>query len=190
MSKISKKYIKYIKKLKKSYKKHRHENLIKPFLAGLVTIMFLTTVIMPQAVNTKTNEVIAAFSDYNTGSFISIEQKSFPVSEKRKPKRVMWVVVTAYSSDVAQTDSTPCIPANGYNLCDHYEKYGSGNSIAANFLSFDTQVKLPEVFGDKIFVVRDRMNARYNGQARIDVWMPTREEAVQFGVKTLKMEIY
>ena len=173
-------------KLKK--RKTRKKGYIKPFIAGMITVLFIVSAVIPQAVSTDTGIVLAAFAP--DPGMTPMVDASFPVAEQAEPGRVMWVVVTAYSSDVAQTDSTPCIPANGYNLCEHYEEYGSGNSIAANFLRFDTQVKLPEVFGDKVFIVRDRMNARYNGQARIDVWMPTRAEAVQFGVKTLKMEIY
>ncbi len=120
---------------------------------------------------------------------VAANNKNFPIAGDREPIRTTWVVATAYSSDVAQTDDTPCIPANGYDLCEHYEKYGYGNSVAANFLPLETQVALPELFGDKLFVVRDRMNARY-GEGRIDIWMPTKEEAKTFGVKYIKMEQY
>lgn len=125
--------------------------------------------------------------------FLRMEQISinagFPVSEDRSPIQKIQVVATAYSSDVGQTDNSPCIPADGYNLCDHYEKYGEGNTIAANFLPLGTQVRLPEVFGNKVFIVHDRMNKRY-GRGRIDVWMPTREEAKKFGVKYMELEMY
>ena len=114
----------------------------------------------------------------------------FPVSEDRKPSRTIWVTITAYSSTVDQCDSTPCITANGFDLCDNYAEYEAVDTIAANFLKFGTQVRLPELLGNKVLVVRDRMNARYNGKNRIDVWMPTREMAKEFGVKRVKMEIF
>ena len=114
---------------------------------------------------------------------------SFPVAGERMASRTIWVVATAYSSEVAQTDDTPCMPANGYDLCEHYEKFGYANTVAANFLPMETQVTLPELFGDKVFVVRDRMNARY-GPGRIDVWMPSKVQAQAFGVKYIKMEQY
>lgn len=118
------------------------------------------------------------------------EQKiSYPVAQDREPLQTVWVIATAYSSEAAQTDDTPCIPADGYDLCAHYEKYGEGNTIAANFLPLGAQIKIPELYGDKIFVVHDRMNKRY-GEGRIDIWMPSREEAKTFGVKRLKMEYY
>ena len=43
------------------------------------------------------------------------------------------------------------------------------------------------MFGDKVFVVEDRMNKRY--WHRVDVWMPTRQEAINFGIRTLRIEI-
>lgn len=116
-------------------------------------------------------------------------KSTFPVAQEREPVKKFLVVATAYSSEKAQTDSTPCIPADGYNLCDHYEEYGSGNTVAANFLPLQTKMRIPQVFGDKIFVVRDRMNKRY-GYGRIDVWVPTREEAKAFGVKYLEIELF
>lgn len=114
----------------------------------------------------------------------------FPVSEERVPSRTVWVVVTAYSSTVDQCDSTPCITANGFDLCKAYAEHEVADTIAANFLKFGTQVRLPEISPAKVLVVRDRMNARYNGQNRIDVWMPTREMAEEFGVKRVKMEVF
>jgi len=111
----------------------------------------------------------------------------YPVASERVPIQRMMVIATAYSSDVGQTDASPCIPSNGYNLCRHYELYGSGNTIAANFLPLETQVRLPELFGDKVFIVRDRMNERHEF-GRIDVWMPSRVEAKKFGVKHLALE--
>ena len=89
------------------------------------------------------------------------------------------VSMTAYSSTVDQTDSTPFITSNGTYVYD--------GLVAANFLAYDTKVRFPEYFGDKVFTVNDRMNRRY--QHRIDVWMPTRGEALQFGLQYLRYEI-
>ncbi|MBU1131912.1 3D domain-containing protein [Patescibacteria group bacterium] len=94
------------------------------------------------------------------------------------------VIATAYSSTADQTDSSPCITANGLNVCENNEE----NVIAANFLFFGTKVKLPELFGDRIFIVHDRMHSRFGGN-RIDIWMTDRPKAKEFGVKRTKMEI-
>jgi len=91
--------------------------------------------------------------------------------------------ITAYNSDVAQTDDTPCVTANGFDVC----KNGVEDTIATNFLPFGTKVKIPELFGDRIFTVRDRMNKKH--ATRVDVWMKNRTEAVNFGVKVAKIQV-
>ncbi len=132
---------------------------------------------------------IANFFSSNE-AIVETQENSFPEVEDRKPTRVIAAVMTAYSSEVAQTDATPCIPADWkYNLCEQYEKYGERDTIAANFLPLGTKVRFPDLYGDKVFTVRDRMNARY-GVGRGDIWMPTKAEAKQFGVKKVTMEIY
>ncbi len=87
--------------------------------------------------------------------------------------------ITAYSSTPDQTDSTPFITASG--------SYVKDGIVACNFLAFNTKIKLPELYGDKIFTVKDRM-AKKNSH-KIDIWFPTREEAKQFGVKKTIIEI-
>lgn len=93
------------------------------------------------------------------------------------------LTVTAYSSTPDQTDGDPCTTANGFNVCRH----NTENVIAANFLPFGTRVRFPEAFGDRIFIVQDRMNARYTRRA--DIWMKSRTSARKFGVQRLTMEI-
>lgn len=91
--------------------------------------------------------------------------------------------ITAYNSEVAQTNDQPCITANGFNVCNH----GIEDTVAANFLRFGTKIRIPELFGDRIFIVRDRMNKRYYD--RVDVWMLEKPEAIQFGKRLAKIEI-
>lgn len=93
------------------------------------------------------------------------------------------LVITAYNSEAGQTDDSPCITANNFNVCD----YGVEDTIAANFLPFGSKVKIPELFGNRVFVVRDRMNRRFSN--RVDVWMIERPDAVNFGVKIAKIEV-
>ena len=100
-----------------------------------------------------------------------------------KVVRVSTHVITAYNSEIGQTDDDPCTTANGYNLCKNNQE----DSIAANFLEFGAKVRIPELFGDRVFVVRDRMNSRH--ATRVDVWMKTRSDALKFGLKTAKIEV-
>lgn len=89
------------------------------------------------------------------------------------------IMVTAYSSTADQTDGTPFITANGAYVYD--------GLVACNFLPFGAKVKFPEIFGDKVFTVDDRM-AKKNSH-KIDIWMSSRELALEFGVKRLTVEI-
>jgi len=89
------------------------------------------------------------------------------------------VVLSAYSSTPDQTDSTPFIMASGKHVYD--------GAIAANFLPFGTKVKFPKLFGDKIFIVEDRMHERFSDRA--DIWMETRQAAINFGLRRLVIEI-
>ena len=88
--------------------------------------------------------------------------------------------ITAYSSTPDQTDSTPFITANGMTVND--------GIVAANWLKFGTRVRIPEYFGDKVFVVADRMNTRFND--RLDVWMPSRQEAMNIGLRRVAVEVF
>ena len=164
-------------------------------VTSLVIVTVLTGILTPWSVNTQTQQFMEDL-------FTPQSHNTFPFSDNREPAYTMWVRATAYSSDPWQTDSTPCYPAMDFNMCAHYEDYGLEDTIAANFLPLGTKVKLPELFGNKVFTVRDRMNARYNGTNRIDIWVgsetPTNRDIIQkaktkalaFGTKSLKMEVF
>ncbi|MCR4260954.1 MAG: 3D domain-containing protein [Candidatus Colwellbacteria bacterium] len=94
-------------------------------------------------------------------------------------KSVVATIVTAYSSEVAQTDDTPYITASGTRVRQ--------GVVAANWLPIGTKVRIPDLFGDQVFVVEDRMHSRHTN--RLDVWFPTRAEAVQFGARKAQIEI-
>ena len=95
--------------------------------------------------------------------------------------------LTGYSSTVDQTNSEPFITASGARVRD--------GIVAANFLDFGTEIRIPEYFGDKVFVVKDRMNTRYNSprdgsyDGYIDIWFGSRQEANNFGRVRGKIEI-
>lgn len=108
------------------------------------------------------------------------EQDSQP-----EPDKVVKAVLTAYTSTPDQTDDTPCITADGTNVCT-----SKTPTVAANWLPFKTKVKIPALFGEQIFEVHDRMNKRY-GYGRMDIWFDTtKAEARKFGVKRAEIEIY
>lgn len=89
------------------------------------------------------------------------------------------VVITAYSSTIEETDASPFITASGTYVRD--------GIIAANFLKIGTQVKIPALYGDKIFVVEDRMAPKNHN--KVDIWMPSKTAALQFGVKKAEIVV-
>jgi 3D (Asp-Asp-Asp) domain-containing protein len=94
------------------------------------------------------------------------------IDESSQPK-TMKVVLTGYSSTFDQTDDTPFVTASNTRVRD--------GIVAANFLAFGTKVKIPAVFGDKVFTVEDRMAKKHSD--KIDVWFSERHLARNFGVK-------
>ncbi len=109
------------------------------------------------------------------------ESQNLTITEGEKPDKVMRVVITAYNSVPGQTDSSPFIAATGKRVHD--------SMIAANKLPFGTKVVIRGLFGEKVFIVEDRMNSRY-GLGRMDIWMDSVPDARQFGVKRVEVEIY
>lgn len=101
-------------------------------------------------------------------------------AEPIKPMRTYSVDMTAYTSTVEECDADPFTTADGSTVAD--------GIIATNFLPFGTKVRMPELFGDKVFVVHDRMNTRY--WYRIDVWMNDQKAMRKFGIHhNVKVEI-
>ncbi|MFH0987292.1 MAG: 3D domain-containing protein [Patescibacteria group bacterium] len=88
-----------------------------------------------------------------------------------KSNRKVKVTLTAYSSTVSQCDGNPFRTASGTRVKD--------GTVAVNFLPFGTKIKIPSLFGDKIFTVEDRMSNKY--WYKVDIWMPSYQEAIKFG---------
>jgi 3D (Asp-Asp-Asp) domain-containing protein len=91
--------------------------------------------------------------------------------------KTVWV--TAYTSDPDETSDHPLITASGGMVSD--------GVVAANFLPFGTQIEIPALFGNKIFTVEDRTNAKFAG--RVDIWMPNSSQAINFGIQHAQIVI-
>jgi 3D (Asp-Asp-Asp) domain-containing protein len=175
--------------------------VVERFTAMTAIAAMLVGMIPVQAVNAQTNEIVASNIPYAVVNTSTLLREDFPVAGEREAPRTRSIVATSYSSDPYQTDSTPCLPAMNYDLCEHAMN-GEVNTIAANDLPLGTQVRFPELYGDTVFVVRDRMNRRYTGKSRIDFYVAkldadgnvdnvaSKQNAINFGVKRLKMEIF
>lgn len=153
------------------------EPIINQIATKLASSTITATSTIPEVITLTTDPV----------SQNSSAASSTPTASSSSPTakiiRVSAHTITAYNSEVSQTDDDPCTTANGFNLC----KNNKEDSIAANFLKFGTRVRIPELFGDRVFIVRDRMNARH--ATRIDVWMKNHDDAMKFGIKFAKIEV-
>lgn len=105
-----------------------------------------------------------------------------PISSPETPERVVSkvrVVITAYSSTTWQTDDTPFVTAAGTEVRE--------GIVAANFLPIGTRIKIPDLYGDRVFVVEDRMHPRKNYM--VDIWFPDYWDALDFGAKRSYIEV-
>lgn len=103
-----------------------------------------------------------------------------PVEYSDEPAaRTITVPVSAYNSEVGQTDGSPFTTADGSQVRD--------GIVAANFLPHGTRFRIPDQFGNKVFEVHDRMNSRYT--YKIDIWMLNKSDARKWGVRNVKVEI-
>jgi len=125
------------------------------------------------------NSEIQASND-NNAPYLSNQTFLLGINPTFAPLATKKIVATAYSSTPDQTDDTPFITASG--------KVVEDGVVASNFLAFGTKLRLPELFGDKIFVVEDRMHKRFSSDY-LDIWFPDRETAQNFGIKETTMEI-
>ncbi|MBZ9578300.1 3D domain-containing protein [Patescibacteria group bacterium] len=109
-------------------------------------------------------------------SLLSASNYSNPVQVVRKIK----VIVTAYSSSPFETDDNPYITAAGTLVRE--------GVVANNLLPFGTKIRIPEIYGDKVFVVEDRMHWK-KGYYHVDIWFPSYWQALNFGSKRAYIEM-
>lgn len=86
----------------------------------------------------------------------AVEQAQPRVLETRSVAKV-----TYYASEAAQTSGNPFVTASGTRV--HW------GTVASNCFAFGTRIKIPELYGDTIFVVEDRHSTRF-GCGLVDVW--------------------
>jgi len=131
------------------------------------------------------NELESTWAEEMRLEFEMLENQSksygeFPLAADAKPRYEMTVPSTAYTSTVWQCDDTPFITASQTHV-----RHGV---VAANFLPIGTRIKIPEIYGDEIFIVEDRMNARY--YKKVDIWMEDYDEAITYGVKNITIQVF
>ncbi len=150
--------------------------------ASLALISLVSSMFFPQAVQVNNELIDQEVVSIPADGMATIYGQALIKPNDPSLPRVLYtkdVIVTAYSSTVDQTDDSPFITASGTRVKD--------GIIACNFLPFGAKVRFPDVYGNKIFVVEDRMALR--NSHKIDIWFETRDQAKQFGVKYLRIEV-
>ncbi len=115
----------------------------------------------------------------------NFKEEASATSQEEENVRKLWVKLTAYAplDPMAQEgmcfSGNPAITASG--------TYSREGVVAANFLSFGTKIRIPSLFGDRIFTVEDRMSSRFNNT--VDILVSSRQEAINFGSKSAYIEI-
>jgi len=153
----------------------------KRILIGLTVIVSL--LISAQISYLKAENPESAKTQQEISSVVLFQNNILaPLSLMPEPKingRIR-AVVTAYSSCPLQTDDSPNITAAGTHVKD--------GIIANNYYSFGTKIRIPQIFGDKVFIVEDRMHWR-KSNSHFDIWFPEYWQAKNFGIQDTYIEI-
>lgn len=153
-------------------------------LALAMSSLFVNTLFPILPVNAKLVEtpVRAAVGPIlAVGNPHAILKPADPIPEPpAQAKRTIVLRASAYSSTRDQTDGDPFTTASGAKVKD--------GTIAMNCLPFGTKVRISSHFGQKVYTVEDRMAKRW-GCKKLDIWMPSRELAMQWGVRSVTLEI-
>jgi len=147
---------------------------------GVIFLLILTGILFEFPLEAENSNILPKESEkvvISQGN--SILRISSPNNPEKKSIRIS-AIVTAYSSTPWETDEDPHVTASGKPVRD--------GIVANNFLPFGTKIKIPEIFGDKIFVVEDRMK-RGKSKYQFDVWFENYFEALKFGAKRTYVEI-
>jgi 3D (Asp-Asp-Asp) domain-containing protein len=131
----------------------------KPLVVALAVLAVLGGLARPTA-STKADEIAVSAAN----------QQYTPIQMR----------ITAYSSSPDETDYNPEYTASGLHVAD--------GIVASNLFPFGTKIKIPALFGDKVFTVQDRMSTRF--QRTIDIWMPSKQKALNFGVAYTKILVF
>ena len=147
--------------------------LFRHMVTGVLSAIILYGILAPQTILAETEKKPTLVKDGRL-TICKLNPLHYEVVKTIK------MMVTAYSSTPDQTDDSPFITASGDRVRD--------GIIAINGLKFGTLVRIPDISGDKVYVVKDRMHSR-KGPRHADIWLSSREEAIDFGAKIANIEI-
>ncbi|HBX15873.1 MAG: hypothetical protein UV20_C0009G0051 [Candidatus Magasanikbacteria bacterium GW2011_GWA2_42_32] len=94
--------------------------------------------------------------------------------ETNRPGLAQEAIISHFTASTDETDDTPCLTADGTDICPAKE-----NIAAANWLPFGTLIEVDEIQ----YRIADRM-ARKNGYPKIDLLVSSKKEAFKKGKET------
>jgi 3D (Asp-Asp-Asp) domain-containing protein len=178
---------KFIAKISKKIKQISNNRLLPMFMLAFWLNLCFPHLAVAQSMEMDKETVVQLPVEAGDSEVLSAypADPALPQVKIKQPRDKTKVWLTAYNSLPAQTDDDPCTTASGLNVCER----NTEDVIATNYkrLPFGTKVRFPELYGNKIFVVEDRMNQKYSSHA--DIWLKEREDAIHFGRKYVTMEI-
>jgi len=122
------------------------------------------------------DSIYSEITEHNYANFLpKISRIQFPI------KRSFYSTVTAYSSSPDETSGDPFITASGART--------ESGVLAHQYLPFGTKVRFPDQFGEKIFVVQDRLHERHTSYYHFDMWSFSKAEAKVWGARQIRVEI-
>jgi 3D (Asp-Asp-Asp) domain-containing protein len=156
-----------------------------------------------QSTGASAETSVGSFDSLYASAFAAGEQDDLPVlsggallatqspTGKVTPKlrKTYWVEVSAYNSEVAQTDDSPFIGSAGTYVRDGIVAANIVDAYGYNIphytkIKFKNCGNVPE---DKVFSVEDRLNKRYT--RNVDIWMEHKADALKFGRKSCQIEV-
>lgn len=161
---------------------------MKKLIIGIMLLMVCgissSTVQVQKAIENNIKEYNSSFN--GDAELINKPEVSRKPHKIKRENEMQWinVIATAYTASADECGNSNGITASGTKVSF------SRGTIAAPFdIPFETKIVIPEL--NKTFIVEDRGNKKYirwinKSTLRIDVYLKTKAEAKEFGVKKLK----
>ncbi|MFZ6015509.1 MAG: 3D domain-containing protein [Patescibacteria group bacterium] len=173
--------------------------LTKNIIIVLIAVVTVTSVKVQSASAVNLLPLVPTFTTATRAVYDVMQEQGFVIpkveAEEIKEEIPMSVeipsvkytrsaTVTAYNSVPWQTDSTPCIAADGSDICKLREQ---GEMSCASHLPFGTKINIP---GFGVCTVRDRLHPRF--AHRIDLYFGGADQiqaAKEWGKRSLTVEV-
>jgi len=155
-------------------------NSLTSIRMNMLTSMFAALVIAANVVGPVTTPAI----EKPVFAPVQVTEKASDIGPAKLQSVAGTVVsVTAYTSEAGQTDSTPCIGADGTDLC---KRYAAGEKLCATNDHPMHSKLVVEGYGECTVV--DRMNTRYTGTGRVDLYFGyDTPAAFKWGIRQVKV---